>query len=153
METLSCKARFDALAELIEFDEGCVSALRLSINHLLPEVQSLVRRLDERMKCDVLDRVIGEVDDARADKLKSLLASFVMRTINCNFDEDYCDYVVEVASGDNVPDGFFSFGLTLTNDFICQTLPGAVEDRAQLTSMLAAWNRVTAILKEITRKP
>jgi hypothetical protein len=74
-----------------------------------------------------------------------------MRTINCNYDEDFCTYAVEVSHGDDVPPNLFSLALTLAMDYVAQTLPAKVEDPEHLTKMLIGWNRLTAILRELTR--
>jgi hypothetical protein len=152
MEQLSPKARFDALADVLSFDAPQVDAIRHSINHLLKEVNELVRMVNEAMKSDAAVEVIGDLGGETREKLQSLLASFIMRTINCNYNEDYCNYAVEVSHGDDVPPNLFSLGLTLAQDFVTQTLPPRVEDGERLVEMLTAWNRLTSILRELTRK-
>lgn len=153
MPELSPKARFDALAGLLHFDAAAVDAIRHSINHLLREVSELVRMVDEAMKRDEAPKVLGDLGGERREKLQSLLASFIMRTINCNYDEDYCNYAAEVSGADDVPPALFAVGLTLANDFVALTLTNAVDDREQLARMISAWSRLTSILKELTRKP
>lgn len=149
METLSPKARFDALANLLQLDSAAVDAVRNSIKPLLPNVNDLIRRLNEMMQKPDFAVLFGEVS---RDRMQSLLASFIMRTINCNFDEAYCNYAHEVSRGEDVPAGMFALGLSLANDFVAETLPAHIEERDQLATMLAAWNRLTAVLKELTRQ-
>jgi hypothetical protein len=152
MQELSPKARFDALASVMQFEPAHVDAIRHSINHLLKEVSELVRSMNEAMTSKGAPLVLGDLDGDSREKLQSLLASFIMRTINCNYDEDFCNYAVEVSQSADVPRGLFPLGLSLANDFVAQTLPGAVEDPERLTDMLTAWNRLTSILRELTRK-
>jgi hypothetical protein len=152
MQALSPKARFDAIATVLGFDESSVDSIRHSINHLLKEVNELVRMLNVSMKSPQAAAMIGDVPGEQREKLQSLLASFIMRTINCNYDEAFCDYAVEVSHADDVPPNLFGLALTLAMDYVAQTLPPKVEDRGRLTSMLVAWNRLTAILRELTRQ-
>jgi hypothetical protein len=148
---MSPKARFDAVAEVLGFDESGVDAIRYSINHLLKEVNELVRLLNVAMKSKHAAEIVGEVAGERRERLQSLLASFIMRTINCNYDEDFCNYAVEVSHGPDVPPNLFSLALTLALDYVVQTLPAKVDDRERLAAMLSAWNKLTAILRELTR--
>ena len=152
MDQLSPKARFDALASVLQFHSAQVDSIRHSINHLLKEVSELVRMVNEAMKSEHAAAVVGDLGGEAREKMQSLLASFIMRTINCNYDEEFCNYAVEVSHADDVPPRLFSMGLTLALDFVAQTLPGQVEDRERLTDMLSAWNRLTSILREVTRK-
>lgn len=149
---LAPKLRFEALAKFICFEPSDIDAVRGSIGHLLREINELIRMVDQALKSDVAKDVLGEVSDAQKEKFQSLFASFIMRTINCNFDDDYCDYVVEVSSDEEVPANSFSLGLGLAMSYISRTLPGAVEDSDQLKDMLSAWNKLTCILRELTRK-
>jgi hypothetical protein len=150
MQQLSPKAQFDALANLLQFDAASVDVLRVSLKPLLGSVNELVRRVDEMMKRPEAESIFGEFS---RERMQSLLASFIMRVINCNFDEAFCDYAREVSSADDVPPGLFSIGLTLANDFAARTLAEQIDNREQLADMLATWNRLTAILKELTAKP
>ncbi|MCB9895113.1 MAG: hypothetical protein H6839_11735 [Planctomycetes bacterium] len=152
MEQLSPKARFDALASVLQFDAPQVDAIRHSINHLLKEVSELVRMVNEAMKSEGAPAVVGDLGGEAREKMQSLLASFIMRTINCNYDEEFCNYAVEISRGEEVPPRLFSMGLTLALDFVNNTLPSQVDDRERLTEMLCAWNRLTSILRELTRK-
>jgi hypothetical protein len=151
MEKLSPKAHFDALAGMLDFDAGSVDAVRNSIRHLLPNVNELVRRVNEMMRHADAPLIVGEIAGERREHLQSLLASFIMRTINCNFDEEYCNYAHEVSRGPDVPPDLFSLGLALANDFVAQTLPRRIEDADQLARALESWNRLTAVLREVTR--
>lgn len=148
---MSPKTRFDALAELFAFDESSVDAVRYSINPLLKEVNELVRMLNQSMRSKHAAALLGDVPEEGRDRLQSLLASFIMRTINCNYDEAFCNYAVEVSHGEGIPPNLFSMALTLALDYVVQTLPGKVEDPERLAKMLSAWNRLTAILRELTR--
>jgi hypothetical protein len=151
MQAMSPKARFDAIAAVLGFDEPDVDAIRHSINHLLKEVNELVRMLNASMKSKHAAAMIGDVAPEQREKLQSLLASFIMRTINCNYDEDFCNYAVEVSHAADVPPNLFSLALTLAMDYVAHTLPPKVDDSARLANMLVAWNRLTAILRELTR--
>lgn len=152
MQPMSPKARFDAVASVLNFDEPDVDAIRHSINHLLKEVNELVRMLNTSMKSKQVAAVIGDVPPESREKLQSLLASFIMRTINCNYDEAFCNYAVEVSHADDVPPNLFSLALTLAMDYVAQTLPGQVDEPERLTKMLMGWNRLTAILRELTSR-
>lgn len=152
MQELSPKARFDALASVLQFEPAQVDAIRHSINHLLKEVSELVRMVNEAMTSKGAPQVIGDLGGESREKLQSLLASFIMRTINCNYDEDFCNYAVEISHAEDVPPSLFPLGLSLANDFVAQTLPAAVDDPERLANMLSAWNRLTSILRELTRK-
>lgn len=152
MHSLSPKARFDAYASVLNFDASSVDAIRYSINHLLKDVSELVRMVDVAMKSDGAPHVIGDLGGETRERMQSLLASFIMRTINCNYDEDYCNYAVEISHGEDVPPALFPLGLSVAMQFVVQTLTERVEDREQLTDMLAAWNKLTSILRELTRK-
>lgn len=152
MQNLSPKARFDALADVLQFDSSSVDSIRHSINHLLKDVNDLVRMVNESMTRESANDVVGELDAGAREKMQSLLASFIMRTINCNFDEDYCNYVYEISHADDVPPNVFLLGLTLCNEYAVWCLIANVEDKQRLTDMLSAWNRLTAILKNLTHK-
>lgn len=152
MQSLSPKARFDALASVMQFDAACVDAVRFSINHLLKDVSELVRMVDVAMKSEGAPAVVGDLGGETREKLQSLLASFIMRTINCNYDEDFCNYAVEISHGGDIPPNLFPLGLGIAMDYVAQTLPPRVEDSRQLTKMLVGWNRLTSILRELTRK-
>ncbi|MDC1141704.1 protoglobin domain-containing protein [Planctomycetota bacterium] len=149
---LAPKARFDALATFMTFEPADVDAIRGSINFLLREISELVRMVDEAMKSEAAEAVLGELSGTQKEKLQSLFASFIMRTINCNYDEDFCDYAVEVSQGEDVPDGVFSLGLGLAMNYVARTLPASVDDSDQLKDMLTAWNKLTCVLRELTRK-
>ncbi|MHC4839990.1 MAG: protoglobin domain-containing protein [Planctomycetota bacterium] len=149
---LAPKARFDALASFMNFDSADVDAIRGSINFLLREISELVRMVDEAMKSEEAEAVIGEMDGPAREKLQSLFASFIMRTINCNYDEEFCEYAVEVSHDEDVPDRVFSLGLGLAMNYVSRTLPAAVDDSDQLKDMLNAWNKLTCVLRELTRK-
>ncbi|MEE9310855.1 MAG: protoglobin domain-containing protein [Planctomycetota bacterium] len=146
------KARFDALSSFIGFESSDVDAIRGSINFLLREISELVRMIDVAMKSESAGIVIGEMSGAEREKLQSLFASFIMRTINCNYDDDFCDYVVEVSQGEDVPERLFSLGLGLAMNYISRTLPAAVDDSDRLKDMLTAWNKITCVLRELTIK-
>jgi hypothetical protein len=148
---MSPKARFDAVAEVLGFDESSVDAIRYSINPLLKEVNELVRMLNQCMRSKQARALIGDVPEESRDRLQSLLASFIMRTINCSYDEAFCNYAHEVSHGEGVPPNLFSLALTLALDYVVQTLPGKIDDRERLAAMLSAWNKLTAILRELTR--
>lgn len=152
MQNLSPKARFDALAEVLELDGSSVDSIRHSINHLLKDVNELVRMVNEAMTSDSAPEVVGDLGGESREKLQSLLASFIMRTINCNFDEDYCNYAVEISHAGDVPPNLFSLGLTLCNEYVVRCLTENVDERERLAEMLSAWNRLTSILRELTRK-
>jgi len=152
MDNMSPKARFEALAGVTGFDSACVDQVRQSIRLLLPSVNELVRRVDEAMRHDAAPHVLGDLGGEQRERMQSLLASFIMRTINCNFDEDFCNYAAEVSGSNDVPPNLFSVGLTLANDFVALTLPAGEDDPERLASMLSAWNRLTAVLRELTRK-
>lgn len=152
MDKLSPKARFDALAGLLQLDESSVDCIRHSMKPLLANVNELVRSVNELMKHPNAPHVLGDLAGERRERMQSLLASFIMRTINCNFDDEYCNYANQVSSGDEVPPDLFSLGLTLANDFVAGTLPQHIDDRERLADMLVAWNRLTAVLRELTRK-
>lgn len=152
MQEMSPKARFDALARVLSFDSSSVDAVRHSIRHLIKDVNELVRMVDEAMKADVEFEVFGDLGESSRDRMQSLLASFIMRTINCNYDEEFCNYAVEVSMAEDVPQNLFSVGLTLANEYVTRTLATQVEDSTQLLNMLCAWNRLTSILRELTRR-
>jgi len=152
MQALSPKARFDAMATVLNFDAAGVDAIRHSISHLLKEVNELVRMLNLAMKSSEAAAIIGDVGAEARERLQSLLASFIMRTINCNYDEAFCAYAHEVSHAPDVPPNLFGLALTLAMDFVAQTLPARVDDRERLMNMMLAWNRLTAILRELTRK-
>lgn len=152
MQQLSPKARFDALASVLSFDSASVDSIRHSISHLLKDVSELVRMVDVAMKSEGTVEVFGDVGEGTREKMQSLLASFIMRTINCNYDEEYCNYAVDVSSAGDVPVNLFAVGLTIANEYVTQTLPASVDNTEQLTGMLSAWNRLTCILRELTRK-
>lgn len=152
MQSMSPKARFDALASVMQFDASSVDAIRYSINHLLKDVSELVRMVDVAMTSDGAPAVVGDLGGETREKMQSLLASFIMRTINCNYDEDFCNYAVEISHADDIPPSLFPLGLGIAMDYVAQTLPDKVEDREQLTNMLTGWNRLTGILRELTRK-
>ena len=152
MQEMSPKARFDALASVLSFDSTSVDHVRHSISHLISNANELWRMVDEATKSDGAPAVVGDLGEGARDKMQSLFASFIMRTINCNYDEDFCNYAVEVSHGDDVPPNLFSLGLSIANDYVMHALPPKVEDREQLTNMLSAWNRLTSILRELTRK-
>lgn len=152
MQPMSPKSRFDAYASVLQFNGASVDAIRHSITHLLKDVSELVRMVDVAMKSDGAPAVVGDLGGETRERLQSLLASFIMRTINCNYDEDYCNYAVEISHGDDVPPAMFQLGLGLALDYVVQTLTERVEDREQLANMLSAWNKLTGILRELTRK-
>jgi hypothetical protein len=151
-DQLSPKARFDAFAGLTGFDSACVQALRTSLRHLLPTVNDLVRRVNEMMQARDASLLLGDLGGERRERLQSVMASFILRTINCNFDDEYCNYAHEVSHGDDIPPDLFSVGLALANDYVAETLPALIEDRRQLANMLRAWNRLSAVLREVTRQ-
>jgi hypothetical protein len=152
MHSMSPKARFDAYASVLQFDGTSVDSIRHSINHLLKDVSELVRKVDVAMKSGSAPAVVGDLGGETREKLQSLLASFIMRTINCNYDEDYCNYAVEISHGEDVPPTLFPLGLGIAMEYVVETLTGRVEDRKQLAGMLSAWNKLTSILRELTRK-
>ncbi|MCA8912110.1 MAG: hypothetical protein KDB82_10425 [Planctomycetes bacterium] len=149
---MSPKARFDALASVLNFDSTQVDHIRHSVGHLIKDANELWRMVDEATKSDGAPAVVGDLGEGARDKMQSLFASFIMRTINCNYDEEFCNYAVEVSHGEDVPPRLFSLGLSIANDYVNQALPAKVEDREQLTNMLRAWNRLTSILRELTLK-
>jgi hypothetical protein len=151
MHDISPKARFDHLAGVLGFNDDDVSHVRNSIRFLLPSVNELVQRVDRAMQHDSAAQVLGELSPEQREKLQSVLASFVMRTIGCNFDEDYCRYAVEMSHGENIPRRTFTVGLSILNDFVASTLPRHTEDAEQLAETLGAWCRLIATLKELTR--
>lgn len=151
MDALSPKAKFDALAAMLQFDEAGVDCIRHSMKPLLANVNELVRSVNELMKHPRAPLILGDIGGERRERLQSLLASFIMRTINCNFDDEYCNYAHQVSRGADVPAHVFSLGLALANDFVARTLPEHIEDRERLAEMLTAWNRLTAVLRELTR--
>lgn len=153
MDKLAPKARFDAYAALLGLDASGVDSIRHSIRPLLANVNELVRRMNEVMTHAGAAHVLGDVAGERRERLQSLLASFILRTVNCNFDEEYCNYAHDISHNADVPAGLFNLGLTLANDFVAQTLPLHIDEREQLAAMLASWNRLTAALRELTRKP
>ncbi|MBZ0135677.1 MAG: protoglobin family protein [Planctomycetes bacterium] len=152
MQGMSPKSRFDAYASVLQFDAASVEAIRHSINHLLKDVSELVRKVDVAMKAEGAPAVVGDLGGETRERLQSLLASFIMRTINCNYDEDFCNYAVEISHAEDVPATLFPLGLGIAMDYVAQTLPGRVEDPQQLAKMLTAWNRLTGTLRELTRK-
>lgn len=152
MDALSPKAKFDALAAMLQFDEAGVDCIRHSMKPLLANVNELVRSVNEMMKHPQAPLILGDIGGERRERLQSLLASFIMRTINCNYDEDFCNYAVEISHSEDVPPSLFPLGLSLANDFVAQTLPAAVDDPERLANMLSAWNRLTSVLRELTRK-
>lgn len=151
-DSLSPKSKFDTLAGLLGLDAACVDALRASLRHLLPNVNDLVRRMNTMMQHDSAAKMFGDLGSERRERLQSVMASFILRTINCNFDEEYCNYAHEVSHGDDIPPDLFSLGLALANDYVAETLPGLIDDRRQLANMLRAWNRLSAVLREVTRQ-
>jgi hypothetical protein len=151
MHDLAPKARFDHMAGVLGLSNDDVSHIRNSIRFLLPSVNELVQRVDHAMRHESAVHVLGELSAEQRDRLQSVLASFVMRTINCNFDDDFCRYAVEISHADNVPPRMFTVGLSILNDFIASTLPGRAEDTQDLGHMLGAWARLIATLKELTR--
>ena len=151
MEDLAPKARYDALASLFGLNEATVSGVRASVGLLLPEVSELVRMFDETIRSRAATAVLGPVAHEQRETLQSVLASFIMRTIGCNFDEDYCNYAHEISRGGSVPRRLFAVGLGTVGDFVAQTLPGKVEEPEKLVTMLSAWNRLLCVLRELTR--
>lgn len=151
MDDLAPKARYDALALLFRLDEAAISGVRSSVGLLLPEVSELVRMFDETMRSRAAATVLGPAAPEQRETLQSVLASFIMRTIGCNFDEDYCNYAHEISRGELVPRRLFSVGLGTVGEFVAQTLPGKVDEPERLAGMLAAWNRLLCVLRELTR--
>lgn len=151
MEGISPKARFDLLAGLVDLDESSIDQVRHSIRHLLPHMSELIRTLHGALKRNQAPAVIGELDAEALERLQSQFASFVMRTIGCNFDDDYCDWAVEISHHDGVPPRLYPLALALAGDFVSRTLAAAVDDREQLAAMLGAWQRLLAVLSELTR--
>lgn len=143
--------RFDSLAELHEFSAHHVAAIRESLGLLMPRLGELVGQFDALLKRDAAKREFDGLEGERRERLQSVMASFILRTINCTFDDAFCEYAREVSQASDVPRGFFAFGLTQAQDFVCRVLPGVQRDAARLAEMLAAWNRLAAILKELTR--
>lgn len=143
--------RFDSLAELHEFSAHHVAAIRESLGLLMPRLGELVGQFDALLKRDAAKREFDGLEGERRERLQSVMASFILRTINCTFDDAFCEYAREVSQAPDVPRGFFAFGLTQAQDFVCRVLPGVQRDAARLAEMLAAWNRLAAILKELTR--
>jgi hypothetical protein len=144
--------RFDSLAALHDFTEPHVAAIRESLNLLLPRLGELVASFDAALKRSAANREFPGLEGERREQLQSLMASFILRTVNCNFDEAYCEFAREVSTGLNVPRGFFAFGLFAAQDFVCRVLPTVQRDHARLSEMLVAWNRLTAVLTELTRQ-
>ncbi|RIK65052.1 MAG: hypothetical protein DCC64_03005 [Planctomycetota bacterium] len=147
----SARQRFDDLAGALNFGAAQTASIRESLNLLLPRLGELVGSFDAALKCPAGARLFAGLEGERRDQLQSLMASFILRTVNCNFDEAYCDYAVEVSGGGQVPPGFFALGLSLAQDFVCGALPAVERDSAKLSAMLTAWNRLLAVLKELTR--
>lgn len=151
MEGLSPQARFELLSEVVGLDESSIDHIRHSIRHLLPQMSDLIRSLHVALDRKATTRVLGEMDPTQREHLQSLFASFVMRTIGCNFDEDYCTYAHEISHGNGVPPRLFPLALAMAGEFVSRTLPPAVDEPDRLASMLASWNRLLAVLIELTR--
>jgi hypothetical protein len=151
MEGLSPQARFELLSEVVGLDESSIDHVRHSIRHLLPQMSDLIRTLHGALQRKATARVLGDLDPAAREHLQSLFASFVMRTISCNFDEDFCTYAHEVSHNDAVPPRLFPLALAMAGEFVSRTLPPAVDDPDRLASMLAAWDKLLAVLGELTR--
>ena len=144
--------RFESLAALHDFTEPHVAAIRESLNLLVPRMGELIASFDAALKRSAAHAEFPGLEGERREQLQSLMASFILRTVNCNFDDAYCEFTREVSTSPNVPRGFFAFGLFAAQDFVCRVLPTVQRDHARLSEMLVAWNRLTAVLTELTRQ-
>jgi hypothetical protein len=142
---------FDKLAALYSFSDRHTAAIRESLVLLLPRLGELVAEFDFALKRVAAQEAFAGLEGERRERLQSLMASFILRTANCNFDQAYCEYVAEISQGKEVPAGFFSFGLGCAQDFVCRVLPQAERDAGKLAEKLSAWNRLCAVLRELTR--
>ena len=148
----SVKSRFDCFALALDFGAPQVSQIRESLSLLLPRLGELVASFDAALKRDVAGQLFPGLEGEQRERLQSLIASFILRTINCNFDDAFCEFAAEVSGTAEIPPGFFAFGLSMAQDFVCGALPSVQRDPTKLAEMLTAWNRLIAALKEITRK-
>ncbi len=148
MNELSPKARFDALAALLTFDDGGVTAVRQSLSRLMPKVGDLVQGFNLALKGTRAQELFAGLEGERLEVLQSLAASFVLRTVNCNFDDAYCAYVAEIAARQDVPPHFIALALSVAQDFVMRGLPAAMRDDLDaLARALSAWSRLVSILK------
>lgn len=151
MEHLSPRARFDALAAVLKLDEAAVDAIRHSINTLLPSLRELAGMWDATMRSDAAGEVFGALSKQQREDLQGRLATFVMRTINCAFDDDFCDYADEFARDKSVPARLIPIALSVAFEFVARILATKVEDHIRRAEMLAAWNRLITVLREFAR--
>ncbi|MCC6572694.1 MAG: hypothetical protein IT462_02785 [Planctomycetes bacterium] len=146
MDDRPAKQRFDELATLLAFDEAAVSALRASLSLLMPRVSELVQAFDGALKRAPAS-LFGSLEGERRDTLQSLAANFVLRTISCNFDEDYCNFVAATARNADLPGHFIELSLTVTQDVVMRALPGLQRDLDKLAQALSAWAKLISMLK------
>ncbi len=143
----SPKARFDALAALLAFDAAAIAALREGLSRLSPKVGELIAAFDAVLKRAPAHALFADLQGERRDALQSLAASLLLRTVNCNFDEAYCDYLAELAARPDVPAHFFEISMSVTEDFVVRNLPGLLRDEGKLAASLSGWSRLISILK------
>lgn len=148
MDDLAPRARFDAIAAMLKLDEPVLDAIRHSINTLLPALQQLARMWDETLRSEAARAVIGELSAKQRGELQGRLASFIMRTINCVFDDDYCDFAQALAKDPAIPKRVIPVALAVAYEFVARNLGPKIEDRARLNEMLVAWNRLISTLRE-----
>ncbi|MDH5642069.1 MAG: hypothetical protein OEY28_12320 [Nitrospira sp.] len=149
-ETYSPRARFDVLAGVYGLDSTAIDAIRRGINTVLPRVQELVRGVEQVLKSDSAQALVGSLDDAERARLLSVGASFVMRTIGCNFDDAFCDYAAGLAESQNLPERFVPAVVGIAGSFVITVLAGAVSDPAERERMTGAWSRLSSVLIGLT---
>ncbi|MBK9973329.1 MAG: hypothetical protein IPP14_00890 [Planctomycetes bacterium] len=148
MRDLAPRARFDALARLLQLDELALDAIRGSINALLPNLGELAAMWDDTLRSQHAKPVFGPMDADLRESLHSRLASFIFRTIGCVFDDDYCDYAESFAREKDVPPFLIGVALSVAYEFVARNLADKVEDKNRLAESLAAWNRLITALRE-----
>jgi len=148
MDELAPKARFDALAELFGLDEPALDAIRHTINPLLPQLQQLARMWDDTLRGPAAARVVGDLPAKQRADLQGRLASFIMRTINLVFDDDYCDYAQAFARDPAVPRQVIPVALAVAWEFVAITLADKADDRRKRHEALTAWHRLVCALRE-----
>lgn len=148
MKDLAPRARFDALARLLQLDEPALDAIRGSINTLLPNLGDLAAMWDETLRSKHAQAVFGPMSADLRESLHSRLASFIFRTIGCVFDDDYCDYAQDFAREKDVPPFLIGVALSVAYDFVARNLAEKTTDRERLADALMAWNRLISILRE-----
>ncbi|MBE7491596.1 MAG: hypothetical protein HS108_07570 [Planctomycetes bacterium] len=148
MKDLSAKPRFDVLAALLKLDEDALSAIRHSINPLLPNLSDLAAMWDETLRSEPARAVFGPLTPQQREELQSRLASFVFRTISCVFDDDYCELAESFARDSSVPPRLIPVALGVAWEFVARNLSEKIEDRQKLADALCAWSRLIAVLRE-----